>query len=77
VGAGDKLQQRAEGSRGGRTDDVQAVDRGFQAFAKAGVAIPLPDGRQEARIKEVIPGNIDTITGAEQNMIDDPLASVV
>src|SRR5271166_3842491 len=77
VRTGNKLRQWAKTPGCGRADDMQTGDRGLQTFAETRIAIDLLNGFQELWGKELIPRDIDTISGSKKYVIDDPLAPVV
>jgi len=77
VRADDKLHQRAKTPDRWRTKNVQPRNGCFEAFTQPRVSLEATYGICEPRRKEDVLGNVHPISCSEENMVDDPFASIV
>jgi hypothetical protein len=72
-----KLHQRAKTPKGWRADKVQARHGAFEPRLEPRIAMEATYRCCEFWGKEIVLGNIHSISGSQKNMVSGSLASVI
>ena len=75
--ADDKLHQRAETPNGRRPEKVQSRHRRFEPLAEPRISLEATYGLCQLRGKEIVFGNVHSISRSQKNMVDGSLACVI
>src|SRR5712671_2459579 len=73
----DKLHQRAEAPNGGRPQNVQLRHGRFKALTEPRVSLETTYGLRQLRRKELVFGNVHSVSSAQKNMIEVSFAAVI
>ncbi len=75
--ADNKLHQRTETPNGRCPEKVQSRHGCLEPLAKTGISLEASYGICQLRGKEVVLGNVHSVSGPQKNMVDGSVTSIV
>src|ERR1700730_195126 len=73
----DKLHQGSETPNGWRPENVQLRHGRFEALTEPRVSLEMTYGLCQLRSKEIVFGNVHSVSGSQKNMVDGSVAAVI
>ena len=73
----DKLHQRAETPNGWRPEKVQSRHGRFETLPEPRISLEANYGLCQLRGKEIVFGNVHSISRSQKNMVDGSFASII